>query len=186
MRKKGMTLIESVVAIALLGVIFLLVAPLINSFGKVKSRVHTQKEIDAEFSVVSEFIQKKVKENPNKAQVTARTKHGKRKLREETQKRGLGDTVKEEAEILGVTMVKQGGRKIAENEKKRIQEGRETVRKLAVLPIGRQKRLEMIKAFGISKVGYGWVGREPKKGRWGGSTPRYGGAEEDTLKVQGY
>jgi len=61
MKNKGMTIIESVVAIALLGVIFLLVAPLINSFGKVKNRVKTQKEIDAEFSVVNEFIQKKIR-----------------------------------------------------------------------------------------------------------------------------
>ena len=61
MKKNGMTIIESVVSIALLGLIFLLVAPLINSFGKVKNRVKTQKEIDAEFSVVNEFIQKKVK-----------------------------------------------------------------------------------------------------------------------------
>jgi len=61
MKKNGMTIIESVVAIALLGIIFLLVAPLINSFGKVKNRVKTQKQIDAEFSVVNEFIQEKIR-----------------------------------------------------------------------------------------------------------------------------
>lgn len=61
MKNKGMTIIESVVTIALLGLIFLLIAPLINSFGKVNNRVKTQKEIDAEFSVVNEFIQKKIR-----------------------------------------------------------------------------------------------------------------------------
>lgn len=61
MKKKGMTIIESVVTIALLGVIFLLIAPMINSFGKVKDRVKTQKEIDREFSNVNDFIQKKIK-----------------------------------------------------------------------------------------------------------------------------
>ena len=61
MKKKGMTIIESVVAIALIGVIFLLVVPIIDSFGVVKNRVKTQKEIDREFSNVNEFIQKKIR-----------------------------------------------------------------------------------------------------------------------------
>jgi len=61
MKKKGMTLIESVVTIALLGVIFLLATPLIRSFGGVNTRVKTQKEIDAEFALVNEFIQKNIR-----------------------------------------------------------------------------------------------------------------------------
>lgn len=61
MKKKGMTLIESVVTIALLGVIFLLVTPLIRSFGRVKGRVYTQNSIDKEFSNVNSFIQKKIR-----------------------------------------------------------------------------------------------------------------------------
>lgn len=61
MKKQGMTLIESVTAIALLGVIFLLATPLIRSFGGVTTRVKTQKEIDADFLVINEFIQEKVR-----------------------------------------------------------------------------------------------------------------------------
>ena len=61
MKKKGMTLIESVVTIALLGVIFLLVTPLIRSFGRVKGRIYTQNSIDKEFSNVNSFIQKKIR-----------------------------------------------------------------------------------------------------------------------------
>ena len=61
MNKKGMTLIESVVTIAILGVIFLLVTPLIRTFGRVDNRVKTQKEIDSKFSIVNEFIQEKIR-----------------------------------------------------------------------------------------------------------------------------
>lgn len=61
MKKKGMTIIESIVTIALLGLIFTLVAPIIRGFGKVNNRVKTQKEIDREFANINEFIQKKVK-----------------------------------------------------------------------------------------------------------------------------
>ena len=61
MKKKGVTLLETVLSIALIGVIFLLVTPVIKSFGKVNTRVMTQKKIDNEFSSVNEFIQKKVR-----------------------------------------------------------------------------------------------------------------------------
>ncbi|GLI57673.1 hypothetical protein PM10SUCC1_31870 [Propionigenium maris DSM 9537] len=61
MKKKGMTIIESIVTIALLGLVFLLVAPLIRGFGRVDTRVKTQKEIDREFAKINEFIQKKIK-----------------------------------------------------------------------------------------------------------------------------
>ncbi len=61
MKKNGMTLIESIITVALIGVIFLLVTPVLNSFGKVKARVKTQKQIDREFSNTSDFIQKKVR-----------------------------------------------------------------------------------------------------------------------------
>lgn len=61
MKKEGMTIIESVVIIALLGIVFLLVTPLIRGFGKVNTRVKTQKEIDREFSNVNEFIQQRIK-----------------------------------------------------------------------------------------------------------------------------
>ena len=61
MKKKGMTIIESVIAIALLGLVFLLVAPLVKSFGRVNNRVKTQKEIDKEFANINEFIQKKIR-----------------------------------------------------------------------------------------------------------------------------
>ena len=61
MKKKGMTLVESIITVAPLGVIFLLVTPVINSFGKVKNRVKTQKKIDREFSNTSDFIQRKIR-----------------------------------------------------------------------------------------------------------------------------
>lgn len=61
MKKKGMTLIESIATIAILGVVFLLATPLVRSFGRVSNRTKTQKEIDAEFSVVNEFIQKNIR-----------------------------------------------------------------------------------------------------------------------------
>lgn len=71
MNKKGMTLIESVVTIAILGVIFLLVTPLIRTFGRVDNRVKTQKEIDTEFSVVNEFIQEKIRAAKSSSSTTS-------------------------------------------------------------------------------------------------------------------
>lgn len=61
MKKNGMTLIESIITVALIGVIFLLANPLINTFGRVKTRVKTQKQIDREFSNTSDFIQRKIR-----------------------------------------------------------------------------------------------------------------------------
>lgn len=61
MKKNGMTLVESVVTVALVGVIFLLVVPVLKSFGQVKNRVHSQRQIDKEFSNVNAFIQKKIR-----------------------------------------------------------------------------------------------------------------------------
>lgn len=61
MRKKGFTIIETIVTVALLGVIFLLMTPLIRGFGSVNNRVKTQKEIDREFANINEFIQKKIR-----------------------------------------------------------------------------------------------------------------------------
>ena len=61
MKKRGLTLIETVVVIALVGVVFLLMTPIIKSFGRVNTRVMTQKEVYKEFSNISEFIQKKIR-----------------------------------------------------------------------------------------------------------------------------
>ncbi len=61
MKKNGMTLIESIITVALIGVVFLLAKPLVNTFGRVKTRVKTQKQIDREFSNISDFIQKKIR-----------------------------------------------------------------------------------------------------------------------------
>jgi prepilin-type N-terminal cleavage/methylation domain-containing protein len=61
MKKKGFNLIEVIIVGAILGIVFLIVSPLIKSFGMMSSRVNVQNEVDREFAVVSKFIKKQVR-----------------------------------------------------------------------------------------------------------------------------
>ena len=58
-------------------------------------------------------------ENPNKAQLTARTEEGRRKLKEKAEKGGMGHAVRDNVEILGLVTVAGRG-KLVEKETKRI------------------------------------------------------------------
>ncbi len=60
-KKRGVTIIEVVVAISLLGVMFLMVVPLIRGYDRVDDRVKMQNKLDSEFSVVSNFIKRRVR-----------------------------------------------------------------------------------------------------------------------------
>ena len=44
--KKGITIIEVIVSVAILGIFFLLIAPSIKSYRGIRERVEIQKEID--------------------------------------------------------------------------------------------------------------------------------------------
>ncbi len=59
--KKGITIIEVIVSVAILGIFFLLIAPSIKSYRGIKERVEIQKEIDKRISIVDELIQKKIR-----------------------------------------------------------------------------------------------------------------------------
>lgn len=61
MKKKGFTLVEMIVVVAILSIVFLLGAPLIKSFEMMNGRINVQSEVDREFAVVSKFIKKQVK-----------------------------------------------------------------------------------------------------------------------------
>ncbi|WP_319205266.1 type II secretion system protein [uncultured Ilyobacter sp.] len=65
MKKNGFSIIEAVVAVALIVITFLLVTPLIKSMGMFNSRIQKQSEIDTEFSVTTKFIKDKVKSARN-------------------------------------------------------------------------------------------------------------------------
>jgi len=61
MKRKGFNLIEMLIAGAIIGLVFLLTAPLVKSFGMVNERIRVQNEVDREFAVVSKFIKKQVR-----------------------------------------------------------------------------------------------------------------------------
>jgi len=61
MKRKGFNLIEMLIVGAIIGLVFLLTAPLVKSFGMVNERIRVQNEVDREFAVVSKFIKKQVR-----------------------------------------------------------------------------------------------------------------------------
>jgi prepilin-type N-terminal cleavage/methylation domain-containing protein len=61
MKRKGFNLIEMLIVGAIIGLVFLLTAPLVKSFGMVNERTRVQNEVDREFAVVSKFIKKQVR-----------------------------------------------------------------------------------------------------------------------------
>ncbi len=61
MRRIAFTIIEMVVAVAVISIIFLLSAPLVKSFGMINERVSIQNDVDREFAVVTKFIKKQIK-----------------------------------------------------------------------------------------------------------------------------
>ncbi|ADO82279.1 prepilin-type N-terminal cleavage/methylation domain-containing protein [Ilyobacter polytropus] len=65
MNKRGFTVIEALVAVAVLAVVFLLSSPLIKGFGMVSRRVQMQKKVDHKFSVVTKFMKSKVRSAKN-------------------------------------------------------------------------------------------------------------------------
>ena len=60
-KKRGVTIIEIIVAVSLLGIMFMLVVPLIRGYDKVDDRIKMQNKLDSEFSVVSNFIKRKIR-----------------------------------------------------------------------------------------------------------------------------
>ncbi|ADO82503.1 pilus assembly FimT family protein [Ilyobacter polytropus] len=65
MKRKGFNLIEMIIVGAIIGLVFLLTAPLVKSFGMVNERIRVQNEVDREFAVVSKFIKKQVRSGKN-------------------------------------------------------------------------------------------------------------------------
>ena len=65
MKRKGFNLIEMIIVGAIIGLVFLLTAPLVKSFGMVNERTRVQNEVDREFAVVSKFIKKQVRSGRN-------------------------------------------------------------------------------------------------------------------------
>jgi prepilin-type N-terminal cleavage/methylation domain-containing protein len=61
MKRKGYNLIEMIIVGAIIGLVFLLTAPLVRSFGMVNERINVQNEVDREFAVVSKFIKEQVR-----------------------------------------------------------------------------------------------------------------------------
>jgi prepilin-type N-terminal cleavage/methylation domain-containing protein len=65
MNKRGFTVIETLVAVAILAIVFLLSSPLIRSFTMISRRVQMQKKVDHEFAIVTKFIKSKVRSAKN-------------------------------------------------------------------------------------------------------------------------
>ncbi|WP_319204809.1 prepilin-type N-terminal cleavage/methylation domain-containing protein [uncultured Ilyobacter sp.] len=61
MNKKGFTVIEALVSVAILAVVFLLSSPLVKGLGMVSGRVQMQKKVDHEFAVVTKFLKSRVR-----------------------------------------------------------------------------------------------------------------------------
>ena len=65
MNRRGFTVIETIVSVAVLAVVFLLSSPLIQSLGMVSRRVQVQKKVDHEFAIVTKFMKSKVRSAKN-------------------------------------------------------------------------------------------------------------------------
>ncbi|WP_320046050.1 prepilin-type N-terminal cleavage/methylation domain-containing protein [uncultured Ilyobacter sp.] len=61
MNKRGFTVIEAMVTVAVLAIVFLLSSPPIRGIGMVSRRVQMQKRVDHEFAVVTKFMKSKVR-----------------------------------------------------------------------------------------------------------------------------
>jgi len=61
MKKRGTTLVEMLVVVALLGVIFLMFIPLIGSYSDLHQRMRTQSKVDNRLKEVTEIIKRRVR-----------------------------------------------------------------------------------------------------------------------------
>lgn len=59
--KKGLSVIESIVALAILAIVMLMMSPMVKNFGMVHDRINLQNRIDYEFGKVLEIIKRKVR-----------------------------------------------------------------------------------------------------------------------------
>jgi type II secretory pathway pseudopilin PulG len=71
MKKSGFSIIEAVIAVALIVITFLLATPLIKGMGMFNSRIEKQNEVDAEFSIITKFIKDKIKTAKNNQDLSA-------------------------------------------------------------------------------------------------------------------
>ncbi len=59
--KRGLSVIESIVAVAILAIVMLLMSPMVKNYGLVYDRINLQNRIDYEFGKTLEIIKRKVK-----------------------------------------------------------------------------------------------------------------------------
>ncbi|WP_321329290.1 prepilin-type N-terminal cleavage/methylation domain-containing protein [uncultured Ilyobacter sp.] len=59
--KKGLSIIESIVAVAILAIVMLLMSPMVKNYGMVHDRINLQNRIDYEFGKTLEIIKRKVR-----------------------------------------------------------------------------------------------------------------------------
>lgn len=59
--RKGLSVIESVVAVAILAIVMLMMSPMVKNYSMVYDRINLQNRIDYEFGKVLEIIKRKVK-----------------------------------------------------------------------------------------------------------------------------
>lgn len=109
-----------------------------------------------------------MKESPSKIQMVARTPKKKRELLQDASKHFTEDEirrcVKEAAELLGATTVGGRGRKVEGKKGKRLLAAKDMLSQLRSVPLKRQTKLAMARAFGVFKTTYGWFGRPPTNG----------------------
>ncbi|CAK0880708.1 unnamed protein product, partial [Prorocentrum cordatum] len=102
-----------------------------------------------------------LRENPRKIQLAARGRAEEAALRAEADRQGLGDKVAPAMEALGVVTVGAQGRVMHVKEEARVQSALREIRRLQCLPVGRRKKQEYCRAFGLSKSTYGWMAKTP-------------------------
>jgi hypothetical protein len=59
--KKGLSVIESIVAVAILAIVMLMMSPMVKNYGMVYDRINLQNRIDYEFGKILEIIKRKVR-----------------------------------------------------------------------------------------------------------------------------
>ena len=98
--RKGLSVIESVVAVAILAIVMLMMSPMVKNYSMVYDRINLQNRIDYEFGKILEIIKRKVKASRVDAYVVDATGTNAKAVEVLTDYTGINDKIISELRLL--------------------------------------------------------------------------------------